>query len=92
MAGPSAIAYPEKSRMQSSQSSETIVDPALMAANNLLSAHSIAVIEAALRKVCPFGEVHLIVERGHLRFVRTIKSEAIDQAKHSGANELPNSK
>ncbi len=41
----------------------------------------IAAIEHALDKVGAFGEVHLIVERGHLRFIRTIKSEAIDHTK-----------
>lgn len=83
----SAIAEPESNKMQSSKSSETIVDSAMTAASNLLSAHSIAVIEAALRKVCPYGEVHLIVERGHLRFVRTIKSEAIDHPKRVESSE-----
>ena len=41
----------------------------------------IAAIEHALVKVGAFGEVHLIVERGHLRFIRTIRSEAIDHTK-----------
>lgn len=41
----------------------------------------VAAIERALCKVGAFGEVHLIVERGHLRFIRTIRSEAIDRAK-----------
>ncbi len=43
-----------------------------------LRLRDIAVIEEALAKVTPFGEVHLVVERGRLRFVRTIKSEAVD--------------
>ena len=41
----------------------------------------IAIIEDALTKVGPFGEVHLIIERGHLRFIRTIKSESVDHTK-----------
>lgn len=69
-----------------SKSQETLVDPTTPSGNSLLSAYSIAVIEAALRKVSPFGEVHLIVERGHIRFVRTLKSEAIDQFKHTESN------
>lgn len=36
-------------------------------------------IECALQKVGPFGEVHLIIERGRLRFIRTITSESIDR-------------
>lgn len=41
----------------------------------------IAVIEEALNKVGPFGEVQLVVEKGHLRYIRTIKSEPIDRTK-----------
>ena len=77
--------------MQSSKSPETFVDLSKTPVNNLLSANTIAVIEAALRKVSPFGEVHLIVERGHLRFVRNIKSEAIDHAKGAESNAQQNS-
>lgn len=43
-----------------------------------LRARQIAVIEDALKKVGPYGEVHLIVERGRIRFVRTIRSEPMD--------------
>ena len=39
----------------------------------------IVAIEEALNKAGPFGEVHLIIERGHLRFIRTVKSEAVDR-------------
>lgn len=45
---------------------------------SLLQPRDVLLIEEALKKVAPFGEVHLVVERGRLRFVRTIKSEAID--------------
>jgi hypothetical protein len=72
--------------MQLSKSQETLADPTPSSDNTLLSAYSIAVIEAALRKVSPFGEVHLIVERGHIRFVRTLKSEAIDHFKNTPSN------
>ena len=41
----------------------------------------IATIEHALNKVGSFGEVHLVLERGQLRFIRTITSESIDRAK-----------
>lgn len=78
--------------MQSAQSSEAITEPVAPVSKTLLTAHSIAVIEAALRKVGAFGEVHLIVERGHLRFVRTLKSEAIDSSRHLELNEPPKSK
>ncbi len=45
-----------------------------------LHPRDITLIEEALKKVTPFGEVHLIVERGRLRFVRTIKSQSVDQS------------
>ena len=43
-----------------------------------LDAVEIKKIEEALKKVGAFGEVHLVVEKGRLRFVRTLKSEPID--------------
>jgi len=45
----------------------------------LLRPHDIEFIENALRKVGAFGEVHLVVEHGRIRYVRTIKSEAVDE-------------
>lgn len=47
----------------------------------LISPEVIAAIEEALKKVSPFGEVHLIIEHGHIRFIRTIKSEAVEHKK-----------
>ena len=47
----------------------------------LLRPRDIAFIEDAMRKVGPFGEIHLVIERGRIRFVRMIKSEAIDEGK-----------
>lgn len=41
----------------------------------------ITAIECALQKVGAFGEVHLIIERGRLRFIRTLKSESIDRGR-----------
>jgi len=46
----------------------------------VLHQREIAVIEAALKKVGAFGEVHLVIERGRIRFVRTIRSEAIEDS------------
>ncbi|MBI3914320.1 MAG: hypothetical protein HY327_09080 [Chloroflexi bacterium] len=43
-----------------------------------LDALEIKKIEEALKKVGAFGEVHLVVEKGRVRFVRTLKSEPID--------------
>jgi hypothetical protein len=43
-----------------------------------LRSQDIAAIEQALKKVGAFGEVHLVIERGRLRFVRTLKSETVD--------------
>jgi hypothetical protein len=66
--------------MQTSESLET-KEVTSTSEPKLLTPSVIAAIEHALEKVGPFGEVHLIVERGHLRFIRTIRSEAIDQPK-----------
>ncbi len=41
----------------------------------------IAMIEEALNQVGTFGEVHLVVEKGRLRYIRTIKSESLDRFK-----------
>lgn len=46
-----------------------------------LRPHIIAVIEEALNQVGPFGEVQLVVEKGRLRYIRTIKSESLDRVK-----------
>lgn len=35
----------------------------------MLGQEEVAAIEEALRKVCPFGEVRLVVERGRLRWL-----------------------
>ena len=35
-------------------------------------------IEEALKKVGAFGEVQLVVEKGRIRFVRTLKSEPMN--------------
>jgi hypothetical protein len=35
-------------------------------------------VEQALKNVGAFGEVHLVVERGRLRFIRTVKSESLN--------------
>jgi hypothetical protein len=46
-----------------------------------LRPHIIAVIEEALNQVGPFGEVQLVVEKGRLRYIRTIKSESLERMK-----------
>jgi hypothetical protein len=43
-----------------------------------LTPHDIGLIEEALIKVGAFGEIHLVVERGRLRFIRTVKSESLN--------------
>ncbi|MDE3091004.1 MAG: hypothetical protein KGJ80_16650 [Chloroflexota bacterium] len=37
----------------------------------------ISAIDQALEKVGLYGEVHLIVEKGRLRYIRTVRSEAV---------------
>jgi hypothetical protein len=44
---------------------------------SVLRPGDIALIEQALERVGDFGEVHLVVERGHLRFIRTVQSESV---------------
>lgn len=66
--------------MESNKSAESKPIPHASGSDLVLRARQIAAIEAALRKIGPYGEVHLIVERGRIRFVRTIKSEPIDSA------------
>ena len=49
--------------------------------SKFLKPRDISIIEEALQKVGTFGEVHLVIEHGRLRYVRTLKSEAIDNLK-----------
>ncbi len=42
-----------------------------------LRLHEVQAIEDALKQVGSFGEVHLVVEHGRLRYVRTLKSEPV---------------
>jgi|GEM_PF-6166614 len=52
-----------------------------------LKPRDISIIEEALNGIGDFGEVHLVVERGRLRFVRTLRSEALE-ATHSQSDDL----
>lgn len=54
---------------------------------HILRQRDIEFIENALRRVGAFGEVHLVVERGRIRFVRTIKSEAVDEPRAPSMTE-----
>ena len=54
----------------------------------VLQACDIAAIDQALKEIGPFGEVHLVVEKGHLRFIRTVRSEPI-VAGPSGVSSAP---
>jgi len=45
---------------------------------HFLRREDIAAIEGALHKVGAFGEVHLVVENGHLHYLRTLRSEPLD--------------
>jgi len=42
-----------------------------------LDAAQVMAIERALREVGEFGEIHLIVRRGQIRFIGTLKTEAL---------------
>ncbi len=43
----------------------------------MLRDSDVSAIELALEQVGPFGEVHLVVENGRLRFIRTVRSESV---------------
>jgi hypothetical protein len=45
----------------------------------ILRPRLIIAINEALQKVVPFGEVHLIVERGRIRFIEIVRSESVDK-------------
>lgn len=40
----------------------------------MLQASQITLIEQALQQIGEFGEVHLVVEKGRLRFIELVKS------------------
>ncbi len=46
-----------------------------------LQPSEIALIDQALARIGAYGEVHLLVERGRLRFIRTVQSEAVERPK-----------
>ncbi|MBI4787120.1 MAG: hypothetical protein HY782_08760 [Chloroflexi bacterium] len=43
----------------------------------VLQPRDIAAIDEALGQIGNYGEVHLVIENGRLRFIRTVRSEAI---------------
>ena len=43
----------------------------------LADAGLVAAIDEALGQIGLYGEVHLVVENGRLRFIRTVRSEAV---------------
>jgi hypothetical protein len=44
----------------------------------MLDAVQVLAIDRALQQIGEFGEIHLIVKRGRVRFIGTLKTEAID--------------
>lgn len=59
-------------------------EPKKHARLNVLKPGDIRNIERALKKIGAFGQVELILEGGRLRFVRTIKSEAVIPPEQQG--------
>lgn len=43
----------------------------------ILKPFDLAAIDQALGQIGLYGEVHLVVENGRLRFIRTVRSEAV---------------
>ena len=46
----------------------------------ILKPFDVAAIDEALGQIGLYGEVHLVVENGRLRFIRTVRSEAVGGA------------
>lgn len=44
-----------------------------------LTASQMALVLASLRRVGAYGEVHLIVKEGHVRFIRTVQSISVPE-------------
>jgi hypothetical protein len=58
------------------QPSEKVATPRA-AESHCLTAAQVQRIEQALAEVGAFGEVHLVVQRGQLRFINEMKSEVL---------------
>lgn len=50
-----------------------------VAALKVLQSDDITLIEAAINKIGSSGEVHLLIERGRLRYIRTLKRESMSE-------------
>lgn len=50
-----------------------------VAALKVLQSDDITLIEAAINKIGSSGEVHLLIERGRLRYIRTLKREPMSE-------------
>jgi len=48
-----------------------------------LRPEDVIAIEEALQRIGPFGELHLVVENGCLRYLRTVRSEPLNSVEHS---------
>ncbi len=46
----------------------------------MLSAEQVLAIDRALKEIGDFGEVRLIVTKGHLRFIGKFKTEALESS------------
>ncbi len=46
----------------------------------ILKPFDVSAIDEALGQIGLYGEVHLVVENGRLRFIRTVRSEAVGGA------------
>ncbi len=69
----------ERSLMNQETTQPTL--PAAAAATCQLEPPRLGRIARALRRVGDFGEVHLIVERGQVRFIKIVLSESVNAVK-----------
>lgn len=68
------------SAAQAVTDSRSMVDIQILRELHILKPHHILAIEHALQEVGDYGEVHLVVHRGHLRFLAKLRTENFDEA------------
>jgi hypothetical protein len=58
--------------------SHALIHPPLEDELRFLTRHTACRVDEALRRLGPYGEVRLVVVKGRLRFIQTVRSEDVD--------------
>jgi|GEM_PF-2276788 hypothetical protein len=66
-------------QMNGTDSGATRHKKAVSVGLDVLDASQVLAIDRAVRQVGEYGEIHLIVRRGQVRFIGTLKTEALDK-------------